>query len=153
MIVVLSILSITMGMFITGIGMLTGLPARQCARELKSAIEKTRIDTMGTKVDDAILEISVENDGVYVEEKYSDLSGVKSAGKKRVCSKRVSVDWGGSELTETKKLYFKRETGGFAEGCNYVSEIKVGSGSHQWKLKLGKLTGIVELEKSSGSDE
>ena len=153
LIIVIAILSVVMGMFMMGINLIFTLPARQCARELKSAIEKTRIDTMGKEDGDAKLVISVKEDGVYAEEVYEKskkgLSPTEVSSK--LCDRKVLIYWGKGTTTplqesETKTLSFKRETGGFS-GLDYTSEITIISGSDTWKLTLYKLTGIVELER------
>ncbi len=152
-IIVIAILSIAGGIFMMGINMVFALPARECARELKSYIEKTRIDTMGKRDTKAMLKVCLKDDGVYVTQLYEGLSPTEGGNKRvsKLCDRKVLVYWGSksSPLAEDEKktIFFKRETGGFADSPDFVENIWIESGTHCYKLTLHKLTGIVELER------
>ena len=159
MIIVMAIVMITLFFFITGINLLLSLPSRQCSRELRAAIEKVRIDTMGRNA--AGLRIYRKTDGVYVQEVIFDKEGNTQLGEEqKIGRKRVVVDCTGDftgKLNEAGvTLSFKRDTGGFyckddahlvgTETAQYVSQFDVMSGGKTYRLSLAKLTGIVELK-------
>lgn len=60
-IIVLSILGVLIGFFITGLGYIFGTEARSCANEIKVAIGSTRITTMGKE--ETVLRIYKDSSG------------------------------------------------------------------------------------------
>ena len=150
LVVAIAVIGIMGAMFITGINVIFGLPSRQCARELKSWIEKTRVDTMGR--DAAGLDLFVEDGEIYVQEKgdINSASGKKDGYgvKTKIGTNRVTLLIDGTELKDYSdqkvSISFKRETGGFVSS---YQTILVQSGSHKWELKLHSLTGMVELSR------
>ncbi len=162
MIIVTAIVIITLFFFITGINLLLSLPSRQCSRELRAAIEKVRIDTMGRNA--AGLRIYRKSDGVYVQEVSLDKDGATFLGEEqKIGRKRVVVqctgDYTGALNEAGVTLSFKRDTGGFysegdahevgSETARYISQFDVMSGGKTYRLTLARLTGIVELKDVS----
>ncbi|MCR4908468.1 MAG: type II secretion system GspH family protein [Lachnospiraceae bacterium] len=163
LVVVMAIIIVTLSFFIMGMRLIFTTPSRQCARELKAALEKIRIDTMGRNA--AGLKIYKGEKGIYIEELVAS-EDKKIAGnpEKRIGNHRVSVCYKTGSAAEQKDLdengvilSFKRETGGlYGEGEHYalngnpVTDVKyfwVASGGSVWRVSVGKLTGIVDLKR------
>ena len=155
LIIVISILGVVSGMFLTGLNLIFGLPARQCARELKSELEKVRIDTMG-KAAGASVFLKKKTDGIYFQENYEgispderDMADAEKQKEKKIGTDRVTIQCNGSPLPESMEIAFQRETGGLKKPSSTEDlTFSVKSGSHTWNLKISHLTGKIELEKS-----
>ena len=140
LIVVIAIMAVLTGFIITGIGLLSTLSSRQCARQLKQSIGQARIETMGKD--------STDNCYYLEETKTVTETGETSVTTDKVGSGRITItgkDAGGSDYTISTghdiTLSFKRSTGGFDD---YVKTIVVSSGGRDHELKLMKITGRVE---------
>ena len=168
LIVVVAIMAVMLGFFITGIGRLSGAAAKQCARQIKAELGQVRIATMGKK------DISVKiyrnpSDGCYYMTETSTEVGSNFAtttyttDPEKIGSNRVSVKYvkeylngSTSGLTELSgsssiEVRFKRTTGGLDYVTNgtesyAINTIEVSSGSRVHTLTLSKLTGKVTGE-------
>ncbi len=163
LLVVIALIAITVTFFISGINMLFNLPSRQCSRQLRAAIEKIRIDTMGRN--GAGLRVYKKEDGIYVQEIVFDNNGNPISGEEqRIGNRRVKVTYAGEEAGELKDpgvfLAFKRDTGGMYSKTDddykvgsyeavYVSTFTVKSGKKTYEVTLSKLTGMVDLKDVS----
>ena len=179
MMIVVAIIMVTLFFFITGINYLFNLPCKQCSRELKAAIEKIRIDTMGRNA--AGLRVYKNKNGVFIQELVSlqadkdedkDRSEIVGNSEKRIGSRKVKVrilgEAGWRDLDETGVvLAFKRDTGGlYSSGdghtikyegntysAEYISKFRVSSGSRTYLVSVGQLTGMVKIKDVSGTEE
>ena len=149
LIVVIAIMAVLTGFIITGIGLLSTLSSRQCARQLKQSIGQARIETMGKNYVKLRLYKDSTDNCYYLEEtKTVTETGETSVTTDKVGSGRITItgkDAGGSDYTISTghdiTLSFKRSTGGFDD---YVKTIVVSSGGRDHELKLMKITGRVE---------
>ncbi len=171
LIIVIAIISVTLFFFVTSIVMILNLPAKQCSRELKAALEKMRVDTMGR--DGAGLRIYKGSDGcIYLEELVSKDDGkIVENPEKRIGNKKVTIKYKknegdpGEELNNTGVvLAFKRDTGGLYDDSDgreiktgtkdynvvFISEFRISSGKKAYLVSIRKLTGMVELTDVSG---
>ena len=176
LVVVIAIMAVLGGLFITGLNLIFGLPSRECARELKSELEKVRTDAMGKT--EASLYLYKAADGIYFRESYHGFSPdekqMDETGSKRAPVKigndRVTLKYleksedpslleGSLSALEAKckeldaagiTLHWNRETGGFISVGEDVClrAILVQSGGHTWRLTLHEMTGVVDLERA-----
>ena len=163
LLVVMAIIVVTLTFFLMGIRLIFTSPSRQCTRELKAAIEKTRIDTMGRNA--AGLRVYQTDKGVFVQRIELDEKGNPQAlPEERIGNNRVKVRHSeGAALKDLDAggvfLAFKRETGGFYGGVSdgeddyvkigsytsvFVEEFEIKSGGATHNLTLRRLTGAVE---------
>ncbi|MBO6138370.1 MAG: prepilin-type N-terminal cleavage/methylation domain-containing protein [Lachnospiraceae bacterium] len=167
LLVVMAIIAVTITFFLMGIRLMFTLPSRQCARQLKAALEKTRIDTMGRNA--AGLRVYRTKKGIYVSHLETGPDGKtlspekeEKAGAGRVKVYYQSDSAGGyAELSDDNGvvLSFKRETGGLygsaethkigdggytATGIKYFWTL---SGGSVWRVSIAQLTGIIDIKK------
>lgn len=171
LLVVMAIIAVTITFFLMGIRLMFTLPSRQCARQLKAALEKTRIDTMGRNA--AGLRVYRTKKGIYVSHLETGPDGKtlspekeEKAGAGRVKVYYQSDSAGGyAELQNDDKgvvLSFKRETGGLYGKNDGEHTIGVDSGSYTatgikyfwtssggsvWRVSIAQLTGIIDIKK------
>lgn len=157
LIVVMAIVGILAGVLIMGVGMISGKPAEQCARQIKATMEHCRTMTMGKgKVEgDIYLKFEQDSEGVWVT-----FSQGGSSEKSKVGSGDVIVTYkfaGDSEFKNLKgngplEIKFDRSSGGLLQsdkpggGTGYCTEFKISRGSTVRTLKIARLTGKIQIE-------
>lgn len=164
LIVVVAIIAIMTGFFITGLGRLGGVASKQCARQIKAELGQVRIATMGKKDISVKIYKDAADKCYYMQETSTEIgsgfteNSVTTAPEK-IGSSRVKIRWikeyrdkTRSALTELGdgdaiEVKFNRTTGGLdyiSGGTPYVlSELEISSGTKVHTLELSKLTGKV----------
>ncbi len=160
LIIVIALISITVSFFIMGMKPIFTQPSRQCAREIKAALEKTRIDTMGRNA--AGLRIYRDEKGIYLSQLETEVSSnsLKPELPEKAGTALVKLYTEPStELTKGNNLVlaFKRDTGGFVTESaplgsgSYTTEyhrnLWVTSGGKTYSLSLNELTGIIDMQE------
>ena len=171
LLIVIAIIAVMLFFFLMGARLIFTTPARQCARDLKAALEKTRVDTMGRNA--AGLKIFKKKDGIYVSELQTvandrdDSGNYKLPEKEQEKSEKIGTARvhlyminGTNELKESSSpliLSFRRDTGGFYDSrpdgypesmnIQFIPYFWVQSGGKVYKLTLDKLTGMIDLKQ------
>ncbi|MFT3983973.1 MAG: type II secretion system protein [Lachnospiraceae bacterium] len=168
-IIVLAILGILAGFFITGIGYIFGTAARSCANEIKTAVGSARITTMGKE--ETVLRIYKESaDGAYLKQLWiddADGSGPYGDAPAQIGKAYLEVVYWqeGEDESQTGHLLdgttelrigFDRASGaetkvkmnidGSAEERPLVKKIEVRGGGRTYTVRIAPATGKVYLE-------
>lgn len=154
--IVLAILAVLATVGITGLGYIWGTNVRSCANELKTAIGKTRITTMGK--DEATIRIYQDStDGAYYKQEIVDGVGERpiKVGKAILTLTYTMVDGTGTLIgtgtisgSDELAIAFDRSSGAQREataGAGMCSEIDVSFGSRHSIITLVPATGKVHI--------
>lgn len=154
-VVVIAILAVVGGSFLSFSGMLPRSQINKSMEDLIYNIEKTRTDALSYK--DARIEIYVGAEGVYVDRLVDrNGNGAIEAGERETSllgnsSGDIQIKLGGGSyeaLTQRLSIGFNRSSGGFtypsldgAQQTEYCTGIKLSKGSFVREIELVPLTG------------
>ncbi len=168
-IIVLAILGILAGFFVTGIGYIFGTAARSCANEIKTAVGSARITTMGKE--ETVLSIYKDSaDGAYFKQLWidnTDGSGPYGDSPEQIGKAYLEVVYWqkgedeslpGHLLDGTAELLIgfdrasgaetniKMSIGGLDRVSQFVERIEVRGGGRTYTVRIAPATGKVYLE-------
>lgn len=156
--VVVSILAVLSAGMVTGMGMMSGKKAKECATQINSAIGKTKLETLSKSVGAD----SLDNMDTYLEV-YKAEDGTIHA---RICVKGTEEDTkvgerglkvqymnAGDETVhelvnaqDSFKIGFDRSTGAFMKnGTVYVENILISYGQKVYEIHITQETGKYQL--------
>ena len=160
LVVVIALLSIFLGIFVSNIGVITGYTAKECYKKISSAITANKIETLGkaTTTGDVYLEIYVDSTdkllyartvtkGNTANPEYKNVE--KLAKKNNVKISYVVKPDPTSSVTNPVseghplKICFNRATGAIESPAN-LSMIVVKAGTYTYKIDIVAATGKVK---------
>lgn len=158
--VVIAIIAILLLVGITGLGFIGSANLNSCTEEIKTAVGKTRITTMGK--DEAILRIYQGSDGYYKEEIVNpgtpseEIETAEKIGKSNLTLTYTMVDDTNAFLstatidsTHDLRIGFDRSSGAQRElvtGAGRCSQIDISLGSRTRSVIMVPATGKVYTE-------
>lgn len=154
-IVVIAIVAVISGFFILGIGMITGKPVEQCARQMKIVLEQCRTAAMGKPAGDAYLVLTHDSEGVWATLWQSGVPDKKLVGQSDV---DVKVMLGSREydlkdaFPSGLRIDFDRSSGGLLAstvpegGSAFCKSIMISRGSTTRTLRIERLTGKIQIQ-------
>lgn len=153
LIIVIAIMAIVGGILTLGIGMVSGKPAEQCARQIKAVMEQCRTTTMGKPVGDVSLKFEQDSDGVWVTFYQGGSSDRRMVGQGDVIVKYIV---GGTEYdlrSQPLRIEFDRSTGGLRPSSEpgdgtteYCSEFNISRAATVRNLTIERLTGKIQIK-------
>ncbi|MCM1118751.1 MAG: prepilin-type N-terminal cleavage/methylation domain-containing protein [bacterium] len=154
-IVVIAIAAVISGFFILGIGMITGKPVEQCARQMKIVLEQCRTAAMGKPTGDAYLVLTRDSEGVWATLYQGGVPDKKMVGQSDVVVK-VILDGTEYDLKDSfpsgLRIDFDRSSGGLLAsaspggGSAFCKSITMSRGSTTRTLTIVRLTGKIQIE-------
>lgn len=154
-IVVIAIVTVMAGFFIIGIGMITGKPVEQCARQMKIVLEQCRTAAMGKPAGDAYLVLSQDSEGVWATLWQGGVPDRKRVGQGDVQVKVMldSVEYNlKDEFPSGLRIDFDRASGGLLAstvpggGQGFCKSITISRGSTVRTLTIIRLTGKMQIQ-------
>ena len=157
LIVVIAIMAVVMGMFIAGLGYLSGVNMRSCAHEIQTAIGASRITTMGKEETELSIYRDSSDHCYYKQEhvkesgetSFTDLPAEKIGKATLTLTYYEDPDFtatgSGTEFVDGTeiRIRFNRASG---KQLSAFTGIKVASGGREMKVMMVPATGKVFLE-------
>lgn len=156
-IVVIAIVAVISGFFILGIGMITGKPVEQCARQMKIVLEQCRTAAMGKPAGNAYLVLTHDSEGVWATIWQDGVSDKKMVGQSDV-EVKVNLDGAVYDLSDSAsfpsglRIDFDRSSGGLLAsaspggGSAFCKSITMSRGSTTRTLTIVRLTGKIQIQ-------
>ncbi len=160
LIIVVTIMSVTIGAASLGIGMVANKPAEQCANNMEICLNRCRTHTMG-KLGGYVAFYTGSDGAVYMVEKLgrplnydvtdSSDCGAANYTQKKIGRKGVKVVCAGTDITSSPGsavfFEFNRSDGSLRTPAGGDAVIEVSKGNRKYSITIQRLTGKVILKR------